>query len=85
MAHVANYGERSWLILPRPFMVERGIEDPVAPDDGVAAEFEKARRTYAKFGLADRCGLEVFDGRHAINGRGTFEFLRRNLDWPAAR
>ena len=78
-----NYAEMSALIAPRPFMVERGHFDGVAPDETVAGEFAKVRFLYeAKLGLKDRCELEWFVGPHTINGKGTFDFLRRHLRWP---
>jgi len=78
-----NYAQMAALIAPRPFMVERGHFDGVAPDDRVASEFAKVRRLYAaKLGLPDRCEIEWFVGPHTINGKGTFEFLHRHLDWP---
>jgi hypothetical protein len=33
-------------------------------------------------GLADRTEIEFFDGPHSINGKGTFEFLRKHLKGP---
>ena len=78
-----NYAEMAALIAPRPFMVERGHFDGVAPDETVAAEFAKVRRLYnAKLGIGDRCEIEWFVGPHTINGQGTFEFLHRHLNWP---
>lgn len=75
-----NYAEMATLIAPRPFMVERGHFDGVAPDDRVAAEFAKVRHLYsAKLGLQDDARLEFFVGPHTINGKGTFEFLREKL------
>src|SRR6202034_2591263 len=38
-----NYAEMAALIAPRPFMVERGHFDGVAPDETVAYEFAKVR------------------------------------------
>ena len=76
-----NYAEQSWLILPRPFMVERGHHDGVAPDEWVAYEYAKTYRRYDLLGLGDRTELEIFDGPHCIHGVGTFEFLRRHLGW----
>ncbi|HEV8377574.1 MAG TPA: dienelactone hydrolase family protein, partial [Tepidisphaeraceae bacterium] len=38
-----NYAEMAALIAPRPFMVERGHFDGVAPDEKVAHEFAKVR------------------------------------------
>ena len=54
-----NYAEMAALIAPRPFMVERGHFDGVAPDETVASEFAKVRFLYeAKLGLKDRCELD---------------------------
>lgn len=85
MGHVANYAELSTLMTPRPFMVERGHDDGVAPDEWVAWEFAKVFRHYDKLGLGDRAEIEFFDGPHTINGQGTFAFLHRHLDWPVPR
>lgn len=80
MGHLANYAELSWLIWPRPFMVERGHDDGVAPDEWVAWEFAKTKRHYVKLGIGERAEIEWFDGPHAINGKGTYDFLDRHLD-----
>lgn len=77
-----NYAELSWLIFPRPFMVERGHDDGVAPDEWVAYEYARTRRHYVKLGLGDRTEIEFFDGPHSIHGQGTFDFLHRHLNWP---
>jgi hypothetical protein len=68
-------------MFPRPFMVERGHHDGVAPDRWVASEYAKTRWLYAQFGLADRTTIEFFNGGHRINGEGTFEFLHKWLKW----
>ncbi len=83
MGHVANYAELSYLMTPRPFMVERGHDDGVAPDEWVAWEYAKVKRHYDRIGLGDRCEMEVFNGPHTINGVGTFAFLHKHLNWPA--
>lgn len=78
-----NYAEMAALIAPRPFMVERGHFDGVAPDEAVAYEFAKVRHLYsARLGIGDRCEIEWFVGPHTIHGVGTFDFLHRHLDWP---
>lgn len=81
-ANVVNYGELAMLMAPRPFMVERGHFDGVAPDEWVAYEFAKVRRFFVtKMKMPDRVAIEFFDGPHTIHGAGTFEFLRRHLGW----
>jgi len=82
MGHVANYAELSYLMAPRPFMVERGHNDGVAPDEWVAAEYAKVRRFYVQMGIGDRTEIEYFNGPHTINGKDTFAFILRNLNWP---
>ena len=80
-ANVINYAELAALMAPRPFMVERGHSDGVAPDEWVAYEFAKVRRFYARLGIGDKAKIEFFDGPHEIHGKGTFDFLREHLDW----
>ena len=82
LGNTFNYGEMAGLIAPRPFMVERGHEDGVAPDEWVAHEFAVVRRLYVQLGIADRTEIEFFDGGHRINGEATFRFLHRHLNWP---
>jgi len=82
-ANVVNYGELANLMAPRPFMVERGHADGVAPDEWVAYEFAKVRRFYVtRMRLPEHAEIEFFDGPHTINGKGTFEFLKRHFKWP---
>jgi putative membrane-bound dehydrogenase-like protein len=82
LANTFNYAEMAALIAPRPFMVERGHGDGVAPDERVLYEFAKVKRCYDELKIGDRTEIEVFDGPHKINGVGTFEFLHRHLKWP---
>ncbi len=83
LGNTFNYAEMAALIAPRPFMVERGHFDGVAPDEQVAYEYAKVRRLYAaKLGIPERTEIEWFVGPHAIRGEGTFEFLHRHLGWP---
>ena len=80
-----NYAEMAALIAPRPFMVERGHNDGVAPDEWVAYEYAKVRRFYDQLGIGDRTALEIFNGPHTINGVGTYEFLENHLSWRQAK
>ena len=82
LGNTFNYGEMAGLIAPRPFMVERGHDDGVAPDEWVAHEFAVVRRLYVQLGIADRTEIEFFDGGHQINSDKTFQFLHRHLNWP---
>lgn len=81
LANTFNYAEMSWLICPRPFMVERGHLDGVAPDEWVAYEYARTRQRYDLMGIGDRTEMEVFNGPHTIHGVGTFAFLKKHLKW----
>lgn len=82
LGNTFNYAEMTALIAPRPFMVERGHRDGVAPDEWVAYEFAKVRLMYADLKLPERTEIEFFDGPHEIHGVGTFAFLHKHLRWP---
>ena len=82
MGNTFDYAELTYLMVPRPFMVERGHQDRVARDQWVAHEYAKVQWLYSQFGLADRTAIEYFNGGHTINGEGTFAFLHKHLNWP---
>ena len=82
LGNTFNYAEMAGLICPRPFMVERGHHDGVAPDEWVAYEFAKVRLLYSDLKIPERTTIEFFDGPHTIHGVGTFAFLHQHLNWP---
>jgi hypothetical protein len=47
-ANVVKYSDLANLMVPRPFMVERGLYDGVAPDGWVAYEFARVRQFYTE-------------------------------------
>jgi len=77
-----NNAEMACLMVPRPFMVERGSDDGVSHDSWVLGEYAKVRLFYNKLCIGHRTEIEVFDGGHIINGQGSFKFLHKWLDWP---
>jgi dienelactone hydrolase len=82
LGHTFDYAEMAYLMVPRPFMVERGHHDRVGRDSWVAYEYAKVRWLYTQLGLAERTEIEFFQGGHSINGEGTFAFLSKHLNWP---
>ena len=80
LGNTFNYAEMAALICPRPFMVERGHFDGVAPDEAVAYEYAKVRKLYAaELHIPERTTIEWFPGPHTIHGVATFQFLDRHL------
>ena len=81
-ANMVNYADLANLMAPRPFMVERGHDDPVGVDEWVSFEYADVREFYDKMGIGDRTEIEFFNGPHTIHGVGTFQFLRQHLRYP---
>jgi hypothetical protein len=82
LAEGYNYAEMAALIAPRPFQVERGHQDGVAPDEWIGYEYAKVKRLYDTLGIGDRTDIAYFNQGHMIDGKGTFAFLAKHLDWP---
>ena len=82
LGHTFDYAEMSYLMIPRPFMVERGHHDRVGRDQWVAHEYAKVKWIYAQLGISDRTEIEFFQGGHSMRAEGTFDFLHRHLKWP---
>lgn len=80
--HTFDHAEMAYLMVPRPFMVERGHHDHVAHDRWVAHEYAKVRRLYSMLGLAGRTEIEFFQGGHGMRLEGTLDFLHQHLNWP---
>jgi hypothetical protein len=82
MGNTFSYAEMACLILPRPFMVERGHDDMVESDEWVAYEYGKVRYLYDQFNLGDKTEIEFYNGGHSMRCEGTFTFLHKHLNWP---
>jgi len=82
MGSTFSYAEMAYLIFPRPFMVERGHDDLVQPDEWVAYEYGKVKYVYDKFNREDKTEIEFFNGGHSMRNEGTFKFLHKHLRWP---
>ena len=82
MGNTFNYGELAGLIVPRPFMVERGHDDPVGTDEWVSYRVREGPAALREAGHPDLTEIEYFNGRHEIHGVGTYAFLKKHLAWP---
>lgn len=85
LGNTFNYAEMAALIAPRPFLVERGHFDGVAPDFRVGGEYAKVRHLYAaQLRLPERTGIEWFPAGHQIRGEASYRFLDEQLGWNSA-
>ena len=82
MGNTFSHAEMACLMIPRPFMVERGKQDSVGRDDVIIAEYEKVRRLYTQLGLGDKTEIEILDAGHGFLCEGSFKFLHKHLNWP---
>ena len=81
--HTIEYAEMAYrLIYPRPFMVEHGRMDGIAPPEWVEHEYIKVRDHYEQMGKGDLTELDLHEGGHIINGVKSYPFLHKHLDWP---
>ncbi len=77
--HTFDYAEMAYLMVPRPFMVERGHLDLVGRDQWVSHEYAKVRFLYAQLGMADRTEIAFFQGAHSMHAEAAVAFLHRHL------
>ena len=85
LGHTFDYAEMAYLMIPRPFMVERGHLDLVGEDQWVSHEYAKVRWLYSQLGLADKTTIQYFQGGHAMKQEDSFRFLRQHLKWPEGK
>ena len=83
LGHTFDYAEMAYLMVPRPFMVERGHHDRVGRDAWVAHEYAKVRWLYAQARPRRPHRRSSFSrAATASTAKRTFEFLHRHLNWP---
>lgn len=80
--HTLEYAElTNLLIFPRPFMVEHGQKDGIAPPGWVEYEYSKIQKHYNDHGMSSKTDLDLHEGGHIINGVKTIPFLQQFLNW----
>ena len=70
------------LIFPRPFMVEHGRQDGIAPPEWVDYEYSKVSDYYERMGKVDLTEIDLHEGGHIINAVKSHSFLHKHLDRP---
>lgn len=80
--HRLEYAEMAnMLIFPRPFMVEHGEKDSIAPLGWVEYEYSKIHKFYNQQGKGEFTTIDLHEGGHIINGIKTIPFLQKHLNW----
>lgn len=62
-------------IAPRKLLIESGTRDKLFPIHASREAHEKIGRVYSLAGAEDNLIIDVFNGRHSVSGRKSFDFL----------
>lgn len=64
-------------LAPRELLIESGTKDRLFPIEASKTAHEKIKRVYSLVGAQDKLHIDVFDGKHSVSGRKSFEFLSK--------
>ncbi|WP_284646140.1 dienelactone hydrolase family protein [Paenibacillus silviterrae] len=67
------------LMAPRPLFVEAGIDDPIFPVETTKTAIEYLRVIYDELGEGARFRYDLFEGKHEVSGRLSFDWLAKTL------
>lgn len=64
-------------LAPRELLIESGRKDKLFPINASLEAHEKIKSVYEKVNASDKLIIDVFDGKHSVSGKKSFEFLSR--------
>ncbi len=82
MGPTFGHAEMVMMMAPKPFMVEAGYNDAVAPGEWVGYEFAKVKRVYDMLGVGTRAVPGFHIGGHEVHADTIFPFIHKRLQWP---
>ncbi len=62
-------------LAPRKLLIESGTRDKLFPIESGRKAHEKIGKIYALVGAENNLTVDVFDGKHSVSGRKSFDFL----------
>ncbi len=62
-------------LAPRKLLIESGRKDKLFPIDASLKAHEKIKSVYKKVNASENLIIDVFDGKHSVNGKKSFDFL----------
>ncbi len=62
-------------LAPRKLLIESGTKDKLFPIEASKTAHEKIRKVYSLIGADDKLQIDVFEGKHSVSGRKSFDFL----------
>ena len=64
-------------LAPRELLIESGTKDKLFPIDSSIKAHNEIRRIYSLADSSDKIIIDVFNGKHRVNGAKSFEFLSK--------
>ena len=64
-------------IAPRELLIESGTKDKLFPIEASRKAHEEIKKVYSLMGAEDKLHIDVFDGKHSVSGRKSFDFLAK--------
>lgn len=62
-------------LAPRELLIESGKKDKLFPIDASLEAHKKITAVYSLMNAADKLKIDIFDGKHQVSGRYSFDFL----------
>lgn len=62
-------------LAPRELLIESGTKDKLFPIEASKKAHTKIKSVYSLIGASDKLQIDVFDGKHSVSGRKSFDFL----------
>lgn len=64
-------------LAPRELLIESGMKDKLFPIGASKTAHEKIKKVYSLVGAEDNLHIDVFNGKHSVSGRKSFDFLSK--------
>ena len=64
-------------LAPRDLLIESGTKDKLFPIEESRTAHENIRKVYSLIGAEDKLCIDIFDGKHSVSGRKSFDFLSK--------
>ena len=64
-------------LAPRELLIESGKKDKLFPMEASLKAHENVKRIYSLMGAEDKLHTDVFNGKHSVSGRKSFDFLAK--------
>lgn len=78
--HILETGEIydfACTLAPRELLIESGAKDKLFPINASERAHENIKKVYALMGAENNIHVDVFNGKHSVSGRKSFEFLSK--------